>query len=96
MLDASGREEIRRFQNEVIASLHYPPSHHTTLQISESTRAWYLAKFQKIDQPYGEKEDIWLRYGTKEHVTTWASFIARKLPACLRQTETWDGGDTAA
>jgi hypothetical protein len=89
MLDASGREEIRRLQNDVIASLHYPPPNHPVLKISEPTRAWYVEKFRKIDQPYAEKEDIWFRYGTQEHVTIWANFITRKLPDCFRQAESW-------
>jgi hypothetical protein len=88
MLDASGREEIRTIQNKVIASLRYPPPHHPPMQVSD-LRSWYLQKFQKLDQPYGDRDDIWLRYGSRHDVTTWASFIASKLPDCLLRAESW-------
>lgn len=89
MLDDNGREQIRTIQNCVIASLRYPPAHHPALHISETTRAWYLEKFQKVDHPYSNWDDIWLRYGSKEHVATWAQFIIRNLPNWLKQAEAW-------
>jgi len=89
MLDDNAREEIRTIQNSVIASLRYLPAHHPALHISETARTWYLEKFRNIDQPYSERDDIWLRYGREEHVAAWAHFIIRNLPACLKQAETW-------
>jgi len=89
MLDGAGREEIRTIQNMVIASLPYPPAHHPTLHLSETVRAWYLEKFRRIDHPYGDLDDIWLRYGREDHLATWAHFIIRKLPGCLDQAEAW-------
>jgi hypothetical protein len=89
MLDSTGREEIRTIQNKVIASLQYPPAHYPALHTSETVRAWYLEKFRRIDHPYGDLDDIWLRYGSEEHLATWAQFIIRKLPDCFEQAETW-------
>jgi hypothetical protein len=89
MLDDGGREEIRTIQNEVIASLLYPPAHHPTLHISEGVRAWYLEQFRRIDHPHSNLDDIWFRYASEKHLATWAQFIIRKLPGCLEQAETW-------
>ncbi|HEY1707716.1 MAG TPA: hypothetical protein VGG10_05590 [Rhizomicrobium sp.] len=91
MLDDLGREELRAIQNRVITSLHRPPPHHPSLQI-EQLRDYHFKKFQRIDQPYGEREDIWLRYATEEHVQQWSRFIIGFLPTCLRQTENWRRG----
>jgi hypothetical protein len=89
MLDGQGREEIRSIQNLVIESLPTPPSSHPTLHISEAVRTWYLDKFRRVDHPYGDQDDIWLRYRDKEHVATWAQFIIRNLPRCLDRADGW-------
>jgi len=89
LLDDNGREEIRTIQNGVIASLRHPPANHPLLHTPETVRAWYLKKFQKIGHPYSQREDIWLRYGSQEHLATWAQFIIRNLPTCLKQAEAW-------
>ncbi len=83
MLDDSGREEIRTIQNGVIASLQRPPANHPLLHL-------YLKGFQRIDQPYSERDDIWLRYGCEEHLVTWARLIINHLPSWLKQAEAWD------
>jgi hypothetical protein len=89
MLDDSGREEIRTIQNGVIASLQRPPANHPLLHAGETIPAYYLKDFQRIDQPYSERDDIWLRYGCEEHLVTWARLIINHLPSCLKQAEAW-------
>jgi hypothetical protein len=89
MLDDSGREAIRAIQNQVIGSLQRPPANHPLLDADERTRAVYLKSFHRIDEPYSEHDDIWLRYGSKEHLATWAGFIVCHLPACLTHAEAW-------
>jgi hypothetical protein len=88
-LDANGREEARSLQNEVITSLLHPPPYHPLLRGSDSTRVHYLDKFRIMEQPFREQDDIWLRYGAKEHVSNRGIVVARKLPDCLSQVETW-------
>ena len=82
MVDDSGREEIRTIQNGVIASLQRPPANHPLAGETKS--------FQRIDQPYSERDDIWLRYGCEEHLVSWARLIINQLPSCLKQAEAWD------
>ena len=89
LLGDAGREEIRVLQNRVIASLARPPRGHPLLLLPEPGRQRYLEKFKTIDRPYGPTDDIWLRYGRQEHIESWAAFVLRELPGCLRQAETW-------
>jgi hypothetical protein len=90
MLDDKGREEMRLIQNEVISSLRRPPASHPLLHAVTQLRHHYLSKFQKIDQPYTEHDDIWCRYSRGEHIDAWAKFVADKLPECLQQIESWE------
>jgi hypothetical protein len=90
MLDDNGRDEMRTIQNRVIASLRRPPANHPLLHAGETIGAYYLKSFQRIDQPYSERDDIWLRYGCEEHLVTWARLIINHLPSCLKQAEAWD------
>jgi hypothetical protein len=89
ILDKKGREEIRKIQNQVIASLRRPPSSYPLLHVSEGLRDHYLGKFLAINEPFGDRDDIWLRYGSREHVATWAQFIVGKLPECFERVDTW-------
>lgn len=89
MLDHEGREEMRSLQNEVISSLRRPSANHPCLGASEQVRDYYLRKFQKIDLPYSERDDIWCRYARGEHIVAWAKFIVGKLPECFLKVETW-------
>jgi hypothetical protein len=91
-LSPEEREEVRRIQNEVIAGLHHPPANYPTLQISQQVTDWYLAKFKLVNEPYPEREDIWFRYESPEHVTRWAQFIIGKLPKCMSVIEGWVKG----
>ncbi|MEI9430935.1 hypothetical protein [Mesorhizobium sp. Cs1299R1N3] len=93
MLDYNGRDEVRTIQNRVISSLHRPPANHPLLHTNEAICAIYLKGFQRIDQPYTEGDDIWLRYGCEDHLITWARFIANHLPDWLKQAEAWDGNE---
>ena len=90
MLDDSGREGIRTIQNGVIASLQRPPATHPLLHAGEAIRVHYLRGFQKIDQPYSERDDVWLRYGCEEHLVTWSRLIINQFPGFLTQAEAWD------
>jgi hypothetical protein len=90
MLDDNGREEMRTIQNGVIASLQRPPATHPLLHAGEAIRALYLKSFQRVDQPYCEGDDIWLRYGCEADLVTWARLIINHLPGCLKQAEAWD------
>lgn len=90
MLSAADREEIRTIQNKVISSLRRPPKNYDILSVGEELRAWYLKEFESIDQPYGERDDIWFRYASKEDVDRWAKFLVTRLPDCLHQVEMWD------
>jgi hypothetical protein len=85
LLTDSALEELLKIQNSVIGSLHKPQSDHPFLQ--ESTREWYLQKFQLLNSPYQQNSDIWLRYHTADHIRSWGQFVLRQLPACLEQME---------
>jgi hypothetical protein len=87
MLDGDGREEIRRIQNHVIASLRHPPTNYPKLQISKEVSEWYWGAFQRVREPYGDQDDVWLQYSSEDQVATWAKFVSGKLPECLRQIE---------
>jgi hypothetical protein len=89
LLNRTGREEMRLIQNEVISSLLRPPTSHQLPHISEGVRNYYLRRFEKVDQPYSEDDDIWCRYARNEHLGVWAKFILSKLPECFQQTDTW-------
>jgi hypothetical protein len=89
MLNSTEREEVRAIQNKVITSLQRPPKNYALLNVEEVS-TWYLKEFKSIDQPFGEHEDIWLRYANKEDVQRWAKYLIPKLPDCFRQIETWD------
>src|SRR2546422_8760392 len=90
MLSAAEREEIRTIQNNVIASLHRPPKNYAVLNVAEEVSIVYLNEFKSIAQPYGERDDIWFRYASKDDVNRWALFLVTKLPDCFRQVEMWD------
>jgi hypothetical protein len=90
MLDASGHEELRIIQNWVIASLRRPPEDHHSLHVSEQASSRYLQQFQIVDRPYGDRDDIWLRYAQEQHVVVWAKFLIEKLPECFRRIEAWE------
>jgi hypothetical protein len=89
LLSESEREEVRQFQNNVIASLSHPPPSHPYLHISQEVSSWYLSKFKPVTEPYGQAHDIWFRYASPSHVQHWAQFIHRKLHQCLQVVESW-------
>lgn len=90
LLSPAEREEARAIQNRVIASLRKPPKNYAVLNVCEEVSTLYLRKFELVDQPYWEKDDIWFRYASKGDVDRWAEFLVERLPNCLRQVETWD------
>jgi hypothetical protein len=57
-LSAAEREEIRKIQINVIASLHRPPKNYALLNVCEEISILYLKEFESLDQPYGEGDDI--------------------------------------
>jgi len=89
MLAAAEREEIRRIQNDVIASLRRPPKNYPLLNLREEFSNFYLEQFKPIDQPFGERDDIWFRYASKQDADRWGEFLVAKLPGCFRLVETW-------
>lgn len=90
LLSEQDRERVRSVQNEVIRSLRRPPQSHPALQISAKVSAWYLGQFDEVAEPYSERNDVWLRYASPEHVDRWAQFILESLPECIRAAETWE------
>jgi hypothetical protein len=76
------REEVRRFQNEVIASFRHPAKSYYE-QLPENLIESYLRRFNKIEKPYHKQNDIWFRYTNLEHIDYWAKFILKKLPVCI-------------
>lgn len=90
LLSAAEREEARAIQNLVIASLRRPPKSYRVLNVCEEISASYLKEFNLVNEPYGERDDIWFRYASKEDLDRWAKFLVDRLPNCLRQVETWD------
>src|ERR1035437_6130046 len=74
-LTPATREEVRRIQNATIASLHCAPESHPALHVSQQVTDWYLEKFKLVSEPYAEKQDIWFRYASPEHVSWWSRFI---------------------
>jgi len=89
LLSQEEREEVRRIQNSVIAELRPAPATHPWLQISPEVTAWYLKEFKPVSEPYSERDDIWFRYASPEHVSNWAKFILEKLPKCVDFVESW-------
>jgi hypothetical protein len=57
-LSAAEREEIRKIQINVIASLHRPPKNYALLNVCEEVSILYLKEFESLDQPYGERDVI--------------------------------------
>jgi len=90
MLNEVERDELRSIQNDVIASLERPPANYPLLHVSEAVRNYYLKDFERIEEPYGERDDVWLRYRSQEHVCAWAQFIIRILPSCFRCAQAWE------
>lgn len=90
LLSTTEREEARAIQNRVIASLRRPPKSYPVLNVCEEVSTLYLREFDLVNEPYGERDDIWFRYASKEDVDRWAKFLIDRLPNCLRQVETWD------
>jgi hypothetical protein len=88
-LTPEAREEIRNIQNSLIATLHHPPSDYPLLHISQQVTDSYLAQFKPITKPYNERDDIWFRYASPEHVTRWGHFIIDKLPKCISVVQGW-------
>jgi hypothetical protein len=89
LIDAAGREEIRRIQNSVIASLTKPPRDHLLLRMTRpETQRWFLREFEPVSEPYDEKLDLWFRYRTAEQIREWGRFVVRQLPTCLRTIAT--------
>ena len=84
-LTADDLNEVRQIQNDVIASLSRPPSDYFIYMMSPQAISWYLAKFDQVDQPYLQTEDIWLRYHQPEHVRRWADFLLRLLPRIVAE-----------
>jgi hypothetical protein len=58
LLSAAERKEIRKIQNNVIASLHRPPKTRPFFNVCEEVSILYLKEFESLDQPYGERDDI--------------------------------------
>jgi hypothetical protein len=90
-LSPEEREQLRTIQNAVISGLHRPAPNHPILQSSPSVSGWYRRKFETIDAPYPEGEDVWFRYGSSQDVTRWAHFIMDKLPGIIALAEDWPG-----
>jgi hypothetical protein len=89
LLSDSDRETIRAIQNNVIAKLTRPHKDHGLLHAGEDIRACYLKKFDPVERPYQQSDDIWFRYGSQEDVAMWAQFLIAKLPEVFKQIETW-------
>jgi len=83
------REDLRALQNAVIAGLVPPPDSHVALHVSESVTQWYRKKFVLDAAPYSDRDDVWLRYATPDHVRAWSRFILARLPACVATVESW-------
>src|SRR5947208_1187467 len=51
------REEVRYFQNQVIASLPRPHPSHPYLHVSEQVSSWYLSRFKPVAERYAQGHD---------------------------------------
>jgi hypothetical protein len=89
MLDESSREEARKIQNKIIASLPKPPRTHLL-----ADDPWYLEKFDPVLQPYTWQDDLWFRYRSPVHLRWWGQFILKHLPQCTREVEGADSPST--
>ena len=87
LLQHDAREELRALQNAVITGLRHPPDSHPTLHVSERVTQWYRKKFVPDAEPYSDRDDVWLRYATPDHVRAWSRFILAHLPACVTTIE---------
>ncbi|HEY1208568.1 MAG TPA: hypothetical protein VGE85_04315 [Terracidiphilus sp.] len=89
LLSPEEREEVRRIQNSVIASLQHPPANHPILHFTQEVTDIYVKQFKAVSEPYPERNDIWFRYASPEHITQWAHFIIGRLPKCVAIAESW-------
>ncbi len=81
--------ELRSLQNTVIAGLVAPPDSHAALHVSDLATQRYRKKFVLDAEPYSDRDDVWLRYATPDHVRAWSRFILARLPACVATVESW-------
>jgi hypothetical protein len=76
-------EQVRTMQNRVISKLSKPDRSHYIFEASEEVVAWYLQRFERIERPYRNSEDIWLRYKDESDAKMWATFVLEVLPRAL-------------
>lgn len=77
-------EAVRGMQDAVIAKLEKPSRSYFIFQLADDVVSWYLAKFERVIEPYRRTDDIWLRYKDEEDVERWAVFVKGKLPGVVR------------
>jgi len=82
-------EQIRSLQNRIIRSLTKPPANHPYLHIEPNVSKYYLSKFERVDTPYTNMTDIWLRYSCENDVKEWALLINSMLPSIISQARLW-------
>ena len=89
LLPHDAREELRRLQNIVIAGLVAPPDSHAALHVSDRATQRYRKQFVLDAEPYSDRDDVWLRYATPDHVRAWSRFLLARLPDCVAAVESW-------
>lgn len=86
LLSDEEREEIRRNQNAFISRL--PPAPAGVLaQLPAPLRSSYLAQGDLRTEPYGDKEDVWLRYADARDLQSWFPLLQKMVPAAAREAE---------
>lgn len=89
-LTAEELEEVRAYQNAVIAALTSPPEGHWS-ELDGRVREWYLGQFEPVEEPYTVNQDVWLRYGRESDVVRWAEFLLPRVPRMLVEFEMQNG-----
>lgn len=77
------RERFRVLQNQVIARLRRPTTEHPVFALQPEVGRGYLSRFEMVEQPYGPREDVWMRYASEADVREWAAVVIEVLPVLI-------------
>lgn len=79
-------EQVRFLQNVVIRDLVPPPADHWIHTAESGLRAHYLSSFARDHEPYGPRDDVWLRYASEADVRRGGPSFCR---CCRRYWRGW-------
>jgi hypothetical protein len=87
LLTEAEREEVRRLQNRVIERLPASGGSFLAAVLAFIFGPSFPHKRERIVQPLGPDEDVWLRYRDDDDVVAWTGFLASVLDDLIRRFE---------